>query len=189
MRFNLFLQSLSQLKDKYDDNIADTIKSNCQTWIYLQADDLDTLREISEKLGTYTTSTYQLSASHSKFSSPSISHNMSLVERKLLTVDEVRRVSRPYQIVMSRNHPAMMYSPDLSKWHFNKMLGLGDEEHNRKLREERENKRPIMTDVNKQIALWNIWVFYQRDIIRQIEEQKAKSKEEKEFLSTESDFE
>lgn len=189
MRFNLFLQSLSQLKDKYDDSIADTIKSNCQTWIYLQADDLDTLREISEKLGTYTTSTYQLSASHSKFSSPSISHNMSLVERKLLTVDEVRRVSRPYQIVMSRNHPAMMYSPDLSKWHFNKMLGLGDEEHNRKLREERENKRPIMTDVNKQIALWNIWVFYQRDIIRQIEEQKAKAKEEKEFLSTESDFE
>ena len=169
IRFNLFLQSFAQLKEKYDENATNTIKSNCQIWIYLQADDMDTLKEISEKLGSYTTSSYQLSASHQKFATPSSSHSLSLTQRNLLNVDEVRRVSRPYQIITSRTHPAMMYSPDLSQWQFNKMLGLGDKEHNRKLREERENKRPVVTDVSKPAILWNVWVYYQKDIMRKAE--------------------
>lgn len=173
MRFNLFLQSFAQLKDKYEDNSANTIKSNCQTWIYLQADDMETLKEMSEKLGSYTTSSYQLSASHQKFSTPSSSHSLSLTQRNLLNVDEVRRVARPYQIVTSRTHPAMMYGPDLSGWHFNKMLGLGDKEHNRKLREERENKRPVITDVSKPVILWNVWVYYQKDIMRKADAEKG----------------
>lgn len=70
---------------------------------------MDTLREISEKLGTYTVSSYQLSANHAKFTTPSSSHSISLIERKLLNVDEVRRIRRPYQIVTSRTHPAIMY--------------------------------------------------------------------------------
>ena len=176
MRFNLFIQSFSQLKEKYDENVSDTIKANCQTWVYLQADDMDTLREISEKLGTYTVSSYQLSANHAKYTTPSSSHSISLIERKLLNVDEVRRVTRPYQIVTSRTHPAIMFSPDLSEWYFNKMLGLGDKEHNRRLREEREQKRPVVTDVGKEIALWNIWVYYQKDIMRKLQQKAAEGK-------------
>lgn len=175
MRFNLFVQSFEQLKEKYDDHVAGTIKSNCQTWIYLQADDLETLREISEKLGTYTTSSYQLSASHGKYSTPSTSHSLNLLERKLLTVDEVRRVSRPYQIVLSRSHPAMMYSPDLSEWAFNAMMGLGDKEHNRRVREEREQRRPILTNTREEVKLWNIWIYYQKDIARQLAEQRQQA--------------
>ena len=38
----------------------------------------------------------------------------------------------------------MMYAPDLSQWMFNKMLGLGDMEHNRRLREEREQKLSLI---------------------------------------------
>lgn len=171
MRFNLFLQSFEQLKEKYNDHVANTIKSNCQTWIYLQADDLETLREVSEKLGTYTTSSYQLSASHGKYTTPSTSHSLNLLERKLLTVDEVRRISRPYQLVLSRSHPAMMFAPDLSAWAFNRMMGLGDKEHNRRVREEREQRRPILTDTRKEVMLWNIWVYYIKDITRQMAEQ------------------
>ena len=78
----------------------------------------------------------------------------------------------PYQIITSRDHPAMMYAPDLSKWLFNQMLGMGDMEHNRKLREERENKRPVITDTKQEIALWNIWVYYQKDIMRRLAQQK-----------------
>ena len=37
--------------------------------------------------------------------------------------------------------PAMTQAPDLSAWYFNQMLGMGDEEFNRKLREEREKER------------------------------------------------
>ncbi|TCX53628.1 VirD4-like conjugal transfer protein, CD1115 family [Dehalobacter sp. 14DCB1] len=174
MRFNLFIQAFSQLKEKYDENTSDTIKANCQTWVYLQADDMDTLREISEKLGTYTVSSYQLSANHAKYSTPSSSHSISLIERKLLNVDEVRRIVRPYQIVTSRTHPAIMYSPDLSQWYFNQMLGLGDKEHNRRLREERENQRPVITDTNGELALWNIWIYYQKDIVRKMQQQAQK---------------
>ena len=173
MRYALYIQSFSQLKEKYDDNVSDIIKSNCQTWVYLQADDPDTLRDISEKLGSYTTSSYQLSANHAKFTMPSSSHSVSLSERKLPNTDEVRRSKRPYQIVTSRNHPALMFAPDLSKWYFNQMLGLGNEEHNRRLREERENKRPVITDTRQEIALWNIWIYYQKDIMRRLAQQKG----------------
>lgn len=173
MRFNLFLQSFEQLKEKYDTHVANTIKSNCQTWIYLQADDLETLREVSEKLGTYTTSSYQLSASHGKYTTPSTSHSLNLLERKLLTVDEVRRISRPYQLVLSRSHPAMMVAPDLSAWAFNRMMGLGDKEHNRHVREIREKRRTIRTDIREEVKLWNIWVYYQKDIARQLAEQQS----------------
>lgn len=173
MRYALFIQSFSQLKEKYDENVSNTIKSNCQTWAYLQADDPETLRDISEKLGSYTTSSYQLSSNHAKFTMPSSSHSINLTERKLLNTDEVRRIKRPYQIITSRNHPAMMIAPDLSKWHFNKMLGLGDEEHNRRVREERENNRPILTDTKQEILLWNIWVYYQKDIMRRLAQQKG----------------
>ena len=52
------------------------------------------------------------------------------------------------------------------------MLGMGDMEHNRKLREERENKRPVITDTKQEIALWNIWIYYQKDIMRRLAQQK-----------------
>ena len=58
MRYALFVQGFDQLKEKYSDNIANTIKGNCQVWAYLQSDDPETLREMSDKLGSYTTSSY-----------------------------------------------------------------------------------------------------------------------------------
>lgn len=79
--------------------------------MYLQADDKETLEEISGKLGSYTTSSYQLSASHAKFTTPSTSQSVSLIERKLLTPDEVRRVRRPFQIVTSRGPPGYDVRP------------------------------------------------------------------------------
>ncbi|WP_073028871.1 VirD4-like conjugal transfer protein, CD1115 family [Desulfosporosinus lacus] len=188
IRFNLYLQSFEQLKEKYDEHVANTIKSNCQTWIYLQADDKETLQEISEKLGSYTTSSYQLSASHAKYSTPSSSQSVSLIERKLLTPDEVRRVSRPYQIVTSRTYPAMMFSPDLSQWYFNQMMGMGDMEHNRKLREKREDARPVLSDISKDVLLWNIWVYYQKDVARMAAEQKKQAMGPGSFMAGEADF-
>lgn len=165
MRFHFFLQSFEQLTEKYSKETAAIVKSNCQSWVYLQADDKETLSEICEKLGKYTCSAYQLSSQHGKYVNPSSSSSISLVARDLLTTDEIRRVSRPYQIVVSRSHPAMMLSPDLSKWYFNQMLGLGDKEHNRKVREERERKRPIISDFKGEIPLWNIWVYYIKDLM------------------------
>ena len=160
IRFNLFLQSFAQLTDKYGQDVAKTIKGNCQTWIYLQVEDIETLDEISKKLGNYTVSTYSLSASHARYSTPSSSHSVNLMGRALLTSDEVRLISRPYSLVISRCNPAMFYSPDLSKWLFNKMLGLGDVEHNSKVREEREKARKERMEKGTEMELWNIWQIY-----------------------------
>lgn len=172
-RFNLFLQSFEQLTQKYDKETAAIVKSNCQTWIYLQADDKETLQEICDKLGKYTTSAYQLSSQHGRYVNPSSSHSISLVGRELLTTDEIRRISRPYQIVVSRTHPALMNAPDLSQWYFNKMCGLGDPEHNRQVREAREAARPVLAQKTGDIPLWNIWVYYQKDL--QLKEAQQKS--------------
>lgn len=172
MRFHFFLQSFEQITEKYNKETAAIVKANCQSWIYLQADDKETLSEICDKLGKYTCSSYQLSSQHSRYVNPSSSSTINLVGRDLLTMDEIRRVSRPYQIVVSRSHPAMMMSPDLSQWYFNQMLGLGDKEHNRKVREEREQKRPILTRAKEDIPLWNIWVYYTKDLQMKEERQK-----------------
>ena len=172
-RFNLFLQSFEQLTEKYNKETAAIVKSNCQTWIYLQADDKETLQDICDKLGKYTTSAYQLSSQHGKYVNPSSSSSISLVARDLLTTDEIRRISRPHQIVVSRAHPAMMNAPDLSQWYFNKMCGLGDPEHNREVREAREAARPIRSKLTDDIPLWNIWVYYAKDL--QLKEDRQKS--------------
>lgn len=175
IRFNLFLQSFEQLTQKYDKETAAIVKSNCQTWIYLQADDKETLQEVCDKLGKYTTSAYQLSSQHGRYVNPSSSHSISLVARDLLTTDEIRRVSRPSQIVISRAHPAMMNAPDLSGWYFNRMCGLGDKEHNRKVRVAREAARPILYSKEGDIPLWNIWVYYTKDLQFKESQQKAQA--------------
>lgn len=172
-RFNLFLQSFEQLTQKYDKETAAIVKSNCQTWVYLQADDKETLQEVCDKLGKYTTSAYQLSSQHGRYVNPSSSHSISLVGRELLTTDEIRRISRPHQIVVSRAHPALMNAPDLSQWYFNRMCGLGDPEHNRQVREAREKARPIVSVKTEEIPLWNIWVYYAKDL--QLREAQQKS--------------
>ncbi|TYQ17835.1 UNVERIFIED_CONTAM: type IV secretion system protein VirD4 [Acetivibrio alkalicellulosi] len=160
LRFNLFLQSFAQLDDKYGKEVSKTIKGNCENWIYLQADDFETLEEISKKLGNYTVSTYSLSASHGKYSTPSSSHSINLTHRALLAPDEIRLISRPYTLITSRNNPVIMNCPDLSYWQFNKMFGLGDKEHNRKIRQYRENKRKIRSVTMSNMDLWGIWNYY-----------------------------
>ena len=175
VRFNLFLQSFEQLTQKYDKETAAIVKSNCQTWIYLQADDKETLQEVCDKLGKYTTSAYQLSSQHGRYVNPSSSHSISLVARELLTTDEIRRIQRPSQIVISRSHPAMMNAPDLSQWYFNQMCGLGGKEHNRLVREAREAARPVLSDVAGDIPLWNIWVYYAKDLQMKEAQQKSQA--------------
>lgn len=154
-RFNLFVQSFSQIEKVYGKEDAKTIKSNCENWIYLQADDQETLKEVSDKLDKYTTSSYSVSASQQRYASGSSSQSVNLIGRELLTPGEVSKISRPYNLVTSRNDPAIMYAPDLSSWMFNTMFGMGDEEHNTALRVLRENQRQVRDETP--VKLWGIW--------------------------------
>ncbi|MCX8075236.1 MAG: type IV secretory system conjugative DNA transfer family protein [Clostridia bacterium] len=159
IRFNIFLQSFSQLESKYSKEIASNILDNCQTWIYLKTANIDTANKIMRKLGNYTTSSYSKSNSYGKNDNGSSSKSMNLISRALLTEDEILRIERPYVLIINAgNYPAIKMIPDLSKWHFNKLFGLGDVDFNRKVREERKNKRRI--NESEKIQLWGIWKEY-----------------------------
>lgn len=156
IRFNLFLQDFAQLDAKYGKEVSKIIRGNCENWIYLQTNDQDTLDELSKKLGNYTVSTYSLSSSTGKYSAGSSSQSINLTGRPLLNSAEIKLIGRPYSLLISKKRPSIMYTPDLSKYQFNKMLGLGSKAHNQKVREIRENNRPIRKTEDK-IDLWNIW--------------------------------
>ena len=159
IRFNLFVQSLAQIEEKYGREHAQTIADNCHGWIYLKTTDDGTATKITKKLGHYTTSSYSRSSSYSPNSSGNTSNSMNLITRALLTEDEIMRLERPYALVMySGQYPAITQLPDLSKWRFNAVLGLGDKEHNRKVREDREKSRTARNP--EQIKLWKIWEKY-----------------------------
>lgn len=159
IRFNLVLQDFNQLDDKYGERPGKTIRSNCENWIYLQTDNMDTLEELSNKLGTYTVKSPSLSGS----TGGNMSASYNFTSRKLLMPDEIKRIRRPYQLVMTRNNPAIMYSPDISQTFMNSMLGLGDKEHNKQLIIRRNASRPERT-LSSTPPLWGIWNKYIEDI-------------------------
>ncbi|MEG2020261.1 MAG: type IV secretory system conjugative DNA transfer family protein [Oscillospiraceae bacterium] len=135
--FNFFLQDFNQLDETYGDKVGKVIRSNAETWIYLQSDNGDTLQELSNKLGKYTIKS--IGASSSTGGNVSTSYN--LTGRNLLEVSEIKELNRPYQLVTSRNRPGVFYAPDISKTIFNKLLGMGDKKHNIELTIKRQKRR------------------------------------------------
>ncbi len=162
IRFSLFVQSLAQIEEAYGKESSTTIKGNCAVWIYLCADDPATLDEISKRLGNYTVATCSKSSSYGTHSSGSSSSSINLTGRPLLTPDEVRMIDRPYSLITSRNHPAVLHAPDLGEYAFNRMFGLGDKTHNQKIRLERESARPKRNTADAEMKLWKIWDKYRR---------------------------
>lgn len=57
IRITLTLQSLSQLDDRYGQKTAETMRNSCNTWVYLSANDNDTARVVSDKIGQTTIET------------------------------------------------------------------------------------------------------------------------------------
>ena len=160
MRFNLFLQDFAQLNQTYGDHLAKVIRHNCENWLYLRSDNEETLKEFESKIGSYTVKTfnYSTSGSASGIGSNNYSAGYSLTGRPLLKSDEIKRISRPYALLLSRNFPTICNIEDISKTLFQELFGMGDIEHNKKLTIERNAKREIHT-INK-IELWNIWKKY-----------------------------
>ena len=173
IRFNLFLQDFGQLKKKYDEDES-TIKGNC-IWLYLATNDTNTREEISKKLGKYTIGIPGNSTSEQKYST-STSKNVNLGERSLLTPDEVGRINRPYSIVMLEGeHPAIMVSPNLHKWKFCQIYGMGTKEHDLKLRfyRQREQKSRML----KEIPYWEIHKEVMEEFVTKIPEKRGRTEE------------
>lgn len=156
IRFNLYVQDTNQIYDKYGDMLGRTITSNCETWIYLETSNLDTLEELSKRLGNYTIRTPNTSASTGGNSSG----GYGLTGRRLLMPEEISRIGRPYQLVSGHaGQHIITYAPDISETPFNKLLGMGSKEHNAELLAKRLNERPARTP---KVSYWDVWLPYVR---------------------------
>ena len=108
--------------------------------------------------GTYTAQAYSES-SNTNIKNNSSSSSMSLISRKLLTGDEVLRLSNPFAILMlGGEKPYLCYLPDMSKTIFNEINEMGDEKHNLMLRIKREEAREERKICHS--VLWDIWNKY-----------------------------
>ncbi len=98
MRYYLVAQSLHQLRDKYGEN-ADTIKGNCDNWIFLTSKELDLLNEISELCGSVTTA--------------------GNVQRRLISVSELQRLNKEKGealIMHARQYPIITEMADIDMY-------------------------------------------------------------------------
>ena len=180
IRHFMFIQSYAQLDDVYGEKVSQIIQDNADIKIYLRSSNPTTKKKISEDLGNYTTRSYSKSnntPSGTFRNGGSDGESSNLMGRPLLYPDEVGKLQRPYSLVMSDSDPAIMYAPDLSQYAMNEFLGMGDEEHNNRLRqkkaeEHKKNERPH----NSKMELWGIWNVWKRHIDAQIlKQQKEKA--------------
>lgn len=119
IRFTLVIQDFDQLKEKYKEQ-AGTIKSNCTNWIYLLTADNETAREVSARLGKYTTVSKRTSTSaRINETNYNVSNDSSLIGRELMMPDELMRLKFGEAIFMgSRSYPIKASIMPVGKYPF-----------------------------------------------------------------------
>ncbi len=98
MRYFLVVQSIHQLKGRYGED-ADTIKGNCDNWVFLTSKELDLLNEISELCGNIVTPDGQ--------------------QRRLISTSELQRFDKAKGealIMHSRQYPIISEMADISQY-------------------------------------------------------------------------
>ncbi len=98
MRYFLIAQSIHQLKGKYGED-SDTIKGNCDNWVFLTSKELDLLAEISNLCGSYYTSNG--------------------LRRQLISISELQRLDKQKGealIMHSRQYPIITEIADIDSY-------------------------------------------------------------------------
>lgn len=98
MRYFLIAQSLHQLKGRYKED-ADTIKGNCDNWVFLTSKELDLLQEISSLCGSY--------------------YTPNGLNRRLISVSELQRLDKnkgEALIMHCRQYPVISEIPDIDDY-------------------------------------------------------------------------
>ncbi len=122
MRFLIALQSFAQLDHRYGKEVSAIIRQNLTLWQYLLTSDPVMAKEISDRLGQYTTHTQssQMPKVTLWSATSTIGHSsegQSLTGRPLLTPDEVMRWPEGYALVLQqRKSPAKLSLPDISAY-------------------------------------------------------------------------
>lgn len=98
MRYFLIAQSLHQLKGRYKED-ADTIKGNCDNWVFLTSKELDLLSEISSLCGSY--------------------YTPNGLKRQLISVSELQRLDKnkgEALIMHARQYPVITEIADIDSY-------------------------------------------------------------------------
>jgi len=98
MRYFLIVQGMHQLNTKYKES-AETIKGNCENWVFLTSKELLLLNEVSDLCGTITTGTGE--------------------KRKLISVSELQRLNKErgeVLILNGRKYPFISELPDIDEY-------------------------------------------------------------------------
>ena len=106
MRFFLMAQGMHQMKDKYGEN-AETIKGNCDNWVFLTSREYELLAQISNLCGMYFYT----------------NHEGKIESRALISVSELQRLRKERGealILHGRNYPFVAELPDIDAYHFKK---------------------------------------------------------------------
>lgn len=157
IRFHLVVQDDNQIYERYGERLGKTMLSNCETWVYLLTKNDDTISTLSKRLGKYTVKSPSLSSSTEGHGSASYN----LTGRDLLTAEEIARIRRPWQLVMGRADPIVMYAPDVSETFFCALYGMGNEEHDRRLRKYRSDRRSARKTA---VSYWDGYKAYTQNI-------------------------
>jgi type IV secretion system protein VirD4 len=118
MRFFLMTQGMRQLRQKYGDD-ADTIKGNCDNWVFLTSREYDLLKEISNLCGmmSYTDT------------------DGSIKKRSLISISELQRLNKERGqalILHGRHYPYVTELPDIDEYTFKAYSPVSIGEHRSK---------------------------------------------------------
>ena len=95
---SVILQSVSQLEKAYEREGAKTIMDCCDTTLFLGGKSTETNEMVSKMVGKQTVKVQSVNDSHG--ANPSVTRNYNVIERDLMTPDEVGRMPRDQAIVL-----------------------------------------------------------------------------------------
>lgn len=137
IHFVFVLQGLGQLERAYGPQAAD-VANNCSLTLFLSGNEPETLRHMSDRLGSYTAS--EPSWSHTRRDMETVSSGSSTghVAVPLIRPEDLALWDASVgHLAVIGGHVYTFASPDLSETFVEGLLGMGDEEHDARLRKRR----------------------------------------------------
>lgn len=121
IQFHLYIQDFGQLEEIYGKEVTNTIKANCNLMIYISTQNLETAKEISEKIGNKTVHTQSIShqSGESIFIEDKGNITESLMARPLMNANELMKLEDGKAIVIRmRMNPILTTLEDCSQYDF-----------------------------------------------------------------------
>ncbi len=120
-QWHLYLQDFGQMEEIYGKEVTQTIKANCNLMIYISTQNLETAKEISDKIGSKTIETESVSeqTGESIFMLPHGNVSRSLMGRPLMNANELMKLEDGKAIVIRmRMNPMLTTLTDCSEYDF-----------------------------------------------------------------------